>query len=149
MFFNFKFDILNCNVIYILWTVVSIGIGLLWKKWGLSFSSGIIWSMVLSPAGGLILGLIWKNHQTNKSKMNVFKDDLFKKRYFVTILAILSFIIGIAWFINYNSIESKCKRYSKKLGSSFSVGKGNKLMELQIQKALDPIIQECIKRGGP
>lgn len=81
--------------------------------------------------------------------MNVFKDDLFENKYFVIILAILIIVVGIAWFINYNSVESKCKRYVQGLESMFAVGSGNKLRNLQIRAASDPLIQDCIKRGGP
>ncbi len=48
-------------MIYIVWILVAIAMGYLWKKWGLSFISGIIWSLVLSPVGGFILGFIWKS----------------------------------------------------------------------------------------
>ena len=81
--------------------------------------------------------------------MNVFKDDLFKNKYFVIVLVILAIVVGIAWFINYNSVESKCKRYVQGLGSMLGTGGGNKLRDLQMQTASEPLIQECIKRGGP
>lgn len=81
--------------------------------------------------------------------MNVFKDDLFRNKYFVTILAILALVVGIAWFIGYNSVESKCRRYAQRLGSTFGAGSGSKLRDLQIQTASDPLIQDCVKRGGP
>lgn len=52
----------------ILWLAISVGIGYLWKKWGLSLSSGIIWSIVLSPIGGIILGFVWKTIKEKRSK---------------------------------------------------------------------------------
>lgn len=80
--------------------------------------------------------------------MNVFKDDLFKNKYFLTVLVILAVVVGIAWFINYNSVESKCRRYVQGLASTLGTGGGNELRDLQIQTVSEPLIQECIKRGG-
>jgi len=53
-------------MIYVVWIILAIGIGYLWKIWGLSFSSGIVWSLVLSPIGGLILGFVWKSVKNRK-----------------------------------------------------------------------------------
>jgi len=52
----------------IIWIIFAVGIGYLWKKWGLSFSSGVIWSLVLSPIGGLLVGFIWKTLKNNKGE---------------------------------------------------------------------------------
>ncbi|MBI4226519.1 hypothetical protein HY612_05400 [Candidatus Roizmanbacteria bacterium] len=65
------------------------------------------------------------------------------------VLVIIAIVVGIAWFINYNSVESKCKRHAQELGSILGTGGGNKLRDLQMQVASEPLIQECIKRGGP
>lgn len=100
------------------------------------FSSGVVWSLVLSPVGGFV-----------QSNMDVFKDDLFKNKYFIAVLTFLAIIIGITWLINYNSVESRCKRYVQGLGSMLGTG-GNKLREMQIQSASEPLIQDCIKRDG-
>ena len=81
--------------------------------------------------------------------MNIFRDDLLKNKYFITIITILSLIIGILWFVNYNSVEQKCKRYVQGLSSHLGTGGENKLRDLQIQKASESLIQDCIKRGGP
>ena len=54
--FPFKYYLLK--MIYIAWITVAFGMGFLWKRWGLSFSSGVIWSLVLSPVGGFVLGII-------------------------------------------------------------------------------------------
>ncbi len=80
--------------------------------------------------------------------MNVLKDDLFKNKYFVITFVILAIIIGIVWFMDYNSMESKCKRHVQGLGSFFSPGE-NKLRDLQIHTVSEPLIQDCIRRGGP
>lgn len=81
--------------------------------------------------------------------MDILKDDLFKNKYFVSILAILAVIVGVVYFINYNSVEAKCKRYAQGLGAMLGVGGGNELRNLQMHSASEPLIQECIKRGGP
>lgn len=60
----------------------------------------------------------------------------------------LALVIGIIWFINYNSVESKCQRYVQGLSSKLGVGE-NKLRNLQLQSTSEPLIQDCIKRGGP
>jgi len=54
-------------MIYVVWITVAIAVGYLWKRWGLSFSSGTIWSLVLSPIGGIILGIIWKTVKDNRT----------------------------------------------------------------------------------
>ena len=80
--------------------------------------------------------------------MDILRDDLFKNKYFVMILAFFGLIIAIAWLINYNSVESRCTRYAQGLGSMFR-SNGNKMMDLQIKVASEPLIQDCINRGGP
>lgn len=49
--------------------ILAFGVGYVWKKWGLSFSSGVIWSIVLSPIGGIILGFIWKTIKDRRQKV--------------------------------------------------------------------------------
>jgi len=80
--------------------------------------------------------------------MDVLHDDLFKNKYFVSLLAILVLVSGIIWFIRYNSVESQCRRYAQGLGSLLGAG-GNKLRDLQLQSAAEPLIQDCVRRGGP
>lgn len=80
--------------------------------------------------------------------MDIFKDDLFKNKYFLGVLAALVVIGTVIYFINYNSVESRCKRYAQSLGSLLGAG-GNKLRDLQLQSASQPLIQDCIKNGGP
>lgn len=80
--------------------------------------------------------------------MNILKDDLFKNKYFLSVIVFLAIIIGITWLINYNSVESRCRRFTQGLDSVFGIG-GNRLRELQIQSASESLIQDCIKRGGP
>lgn len=81
--------------------------------------------------------------------MNVFKDDLFKNKYFVAVFAILVVVVGVVWFIDYNSVESRCRRYAQGLSSTLGIKGANKFGDLQIQKASEPLIQACIRRGGP
>ncbi len=79
--------------------------------------------------------------------MNVFKDDLLKNKFFVTILAIVAIIIGVAYVIDYNSVESKCQRYVDSFSST--LGSNNKTKVLLVKTAAKPLLQECIERGGP
>lgn len=80
--------------------------------------------------------------------MDILRDDLFKNKYFLVIVSILAVIIGVIYLFNYNSIESKCRRYTQNLGSMLGVG-GSRLRDLQLQTASDSLVQDCIKRGGP
>lgn len=81
--------------------------------------------------------------------MDIFKDDLLKNKYFVSVFAIIAIIIGVVYLIKYNSVEAKCKRYAQGLGAMLGIGGGNELRNLQMQSASESLIQECIKRGGP
>jgi len=80
--------------------------------------------------------------------MDIFKEDLLKNKYFLILVTILVIAGGVIWFLNYNSVESRCRRYVKGLGSVFGEER-NKLRELQLEKASDSLIRECIRRGGP
>lgn len=52
---------------YILsWVISALIVGYIWKRLNLSFVSGVIWSLVLSPVVSLIIGLVWFG--VNKSK---------------------------------------------------------------------------------
>jgi hypothetical protein len=81
--------------------------------------------------------------------MNIFKDDLFKNKYFVIMLAIGAVVIGALWLADYYSIESKCERYAQESSALLGLKQGNKLRDLQLKTALSPLIQDCIERGGP
>lgn len=52
----------------ILWIGLSILVGFFWKNRGLSFLSGLIWSLVLSPILGFVIGFIVYFVKRNKSK---------------------------------------------------------------------------------
>lgn len=80
--------------------------------------------------------------------MNIFHDDLLKNKYFVSVLVVIGLIVGVAWFINYNSVEARCQRYAESIASVFDMG-GNKLRQMQVQEASKTVINDCIKRGGP
>lgn len=80
--------------------------------------------------------------------MDVLRDDLFKNKYFLIVFGVLIAIGLVFYFINYNSVKSRCGRYAQGLGSVLSSG-DNKLRQLQLQTASQPLIEECIKRGGP
>lgn len=56
----------------IVWIALSVVVGFLWKKLKLSFISGIIWSLVLSPVIGGALGFIWSSIRNRK---NASKTD--------------------------------------------------------------------------
>ena len=56
----------------IVWVVLSIAVGFLWKKLKLSFVSGIIWSLVLSPILGVIIGFVWSSV---RNKRNAAETD--------------------------------------------------------------------------
>lgn len=81
--------------------------------------------------------------------MNVFKDDLFGNKYFIAMSLILFVVVGITWFTNYNSIESKCERYVQRIGSMIGARSGNTLRDLQIHSASEALIKDCVARGGP
>ena len=80
--------------------------------------------------------------------MDIFRDDLFKNKYFKTAFILLALCIGIYWFIDYNSVESRCTRYVQGLGSLLGTG-GNGMREAALDAASRPLIEECIQRGGP
>jgi len=80
--------------------------------------------------------------------MNVLQDDLFKNKYFLSILVVLGVIILFFWVKDFNSVESQCSRHVKKLGSMLNYG-GTKSREMALEKASESLIQDCIERGGP
>ena len=80
--------------------------------------------------------------------MDIFHDDLLKNKYFLVIVAVIVLIIGVNWFISYNSVESKCERYAENLTSVFGKGSGS-LRDMAVKQASKTVIDDCIKRGGP
>lgn len=80
--------------------------------------------------------------------MDIFKDDLFKYKYFRLAFIILVVGIAIYWFLDYTSVESRCTRYIQGLGSLLGTG-GNGMREAALDAASQPLIEECIQRGGP
>lgn len=53
--------------LFVLWIVFALLVGWFWAKKGLSFTSGLIWSLILSPLIGFIIGLL-KNPSKDKQK---------------------------------------------------------------------------------
>lgn len=80
--------------------------------------------------------------------MNIFHDDLLKNKYFLGVVVFIGIIIAVIWFIDFNSIENKCQRYAQGLGSMLGAG-DNRLQKLQLESASQPLVEDCIKRGGP
>lgn len=81
--------------------------------------------------------------------MDIIRDDLFiKDKYFLGIFAVLVAVGVIVYFVNFNSVEAKCRRYVQRLGP-MPKGGDNKLLELQVKTAWEYSIRSCIKRGGP
>lgn len=81
--------------------------------------------------------------------MDIFRDDLFKNKYFVAVVVTLIFVGLAIYFLNYNSVESRCERYVQGLVGSMRGPESNRLEQMQLQNASKSIIEECIKRGGP
>jgi len=58
----------------LIWVVLSVLVGFIWKKLNLSLVSGIVWSLVLSPIVGMVIGivlfLIKKNKNDSKTSSN-------------------------------------------------------------------------------
>jgi len=58
----------------LIWVVLSVVVGFIWKKLKLSLVSGIVWSLVLSPIVGMVIGivlfLIKKNKNDSKTSSN-------------------------------------------------------------------------------
>jgi len=79
--------------------------------------------------------------------MDILRDDLFRNKYFLVTLSVVAIISAVIYVIHFNSVESRCQRYVQKMGIILGAG-GNKLRDLQLQKASEPLIQDCIKRGG-
>ena len=80
--------------------------------------------------------------------MGIFRDDLLKNKYFLGTVAFIGIIIAVVWFLDFNSIENKCQRYAQRLGSMLGAG-DNRLQKLQLESATQPLVEDCIKRGGP
>ncbi len=80
--------------------------------------------------------------------MDILRDDLFKNKYFLIIVLVLAIVVGVIYLFNYNSVESRCKRYVQNLGSMLGTG-DSKLGDLQLQAASESLVQDCVKRGGP
>lgn len=52
----------------LVWIVSSIAVGFLWRRLKLSLASGVIWSLVLSPILGLIIGFVWSSVKNKKNE---------------------------------------------------------------------------------
>ncbi len=53
---------------YILvWLIVAFAVGFVWKKLSLSFVSGVVWSLVLSPVVSLIIAYVWYSAKKKKN----------------------------------------------------------------------------------
>jgi phosphotransferase system glucose/maltose/N-acetylglucosamine-specific IIC component len=48
------------EIVYLIYFAAAVGVGFFWKNKGRSMSSGIIWSLLLSPIVGFIIGAILK-----------------------------------------------------------------------------------------
>jgi len=80
--------------------------------------------------------------------MNVLKDDIFKNKYFMIVFSVLGLLIAYVYLINnYFSIEARCRRAYT--GSSMKSYKKESLMQMALESAIEPSIQECIRNGGP
>ncbi len=51
----------DMDIKIIVWVALSIAVGFLWKKLKLSLVSGVIWSLVLSPIVGVVIGFVWSS----------------------------------------------------------------------------------------
>lgn len=87
--------------------------------------------------------------------MSILTKNLFENKYFIAILIIVGIVVGIIGFMDYNSVESRCRRYVKEryvdrlISVSSRNGDRNRTWELIIKNAAELMIQDCIKRGGP
>lgn len=78
--------------------------------------------------------------------MDIFKDDLLKNKYFLSIAGILLIVAAYFYINNYNSLESQCRRRYKKLGGYFDTK--TKIQDRLLESVLEQKIQECIENQG-
>jgi len=79
--------------------------------------------------------------------MDIFKDDLFKNKFFLAILGVIIAIAGIIYLINYNSLESRCTRSVK--NTAVFLTPSTRLQQLNLNTAIKQQVQDCLRRGGP
>lgn len=78
--------------------------------------------------------------------MNIFKDDLLKNKYFLIIVAIIGLIVGILYIVDYSSVENRCRRKLKAVGSYFRPK--NRLQEMTLDQAMESMVEECVRESG-
>lgn len=78
--------------------------------------------------------------------MNIFKDDLFKNKYFLFVAGLFALIVFFFYLMNYNSLENKCRRQFEKAGSFFAPK--NKLQEQLLNSSVDHLVRECVEKGN-
>jgi general secretion pathway protein G len=61
--------------VVVIWVGLALLVGWFWKNKGLSFGSGILWSILLSPIVGFIIGLLKKPDLRQKEQQEILEGD--------------------------------------------------------------------------
>jgi len=62
----------------IIWVGLALVVGWFWKSKGLSFGAGVLWSVILSPVIGFVIGLLRKADVKKQEEMKI-ADGAMKK----------------------------------------------------------------------